>query len=467
MDLEQIRRNIVWYKGYKSTNDQEMKVIENSILESVATYFRPVVKDIRDVSSFSKEIEEDQRKEQALKEFNEMKQVSSNFSINELVFSFMSKAHNDWILEHKEELENNSMKKPEKFVPIELLTEKEINEYMLIAGPIFESLEIAYNEQEVKKAFNSRKLIFMIKNEIFSNENLEDKLGDIERINPGIIEMSSDEEKSIQELLSNKEVIRNVAEHVKPRVNLNISDIFRKVLKQNNEVGYFTVDDKVSKKKEVYKFTDNISQKKIGFKKHALPRIERPITKAVYQLARFGGVIFAKNVKASDYKYYDYSNNAYEFIRQNDCSDEQKRAIERRNKKLNKLIDKFDFDADADNPGVISMVVVRKYFKVPRQQYLAEKDIYDSRKTEIIQIPITKKELVEMRILPDEVGWEKDKKARIQSSNKTFLASPYKRLQEKNDFKESLLLVDKSKNINNEKTSIESTKNINIEENDR
>ena len=53
-----------------------------------------------------------------------MKQVSSNFSINELVFSFMSKAHNDWILEHKEELENNSMKKPEKFVPIELLQKK-------------------------------------------------------------------------------------------------------------------------------------------------------------------------------------------------------------------------------------------------------------------------------------------------------------------------------------------------------
>lgn len=462
MNLEQLKRNLVNYAGFKPTNNQKLKIIENSFLNSAAMYFRAVEKDIHGKPIFSKNIAENQKESVILNELKEMKQVSQNFRINELVVNFMSKAHNDWIVEHKHELQNNNMKNPEKFVPIELLTTKEINEYMSVLTPIFKSLEISFDEKEVRKAFARRQLVFMIKNEIFSDENLEEKLRNINVLNPDILDVNISDEPTILELLEKEDVAKNIAEHVKPRKNLDIADKFKEVLKQNSNVGYFTVD-KVQKKKNVYRFSESISQKKIGFKKHALPKLEKPITKAVHYLARSGGVIFAKNVKTSDYKYFDYYNNAYKFVEYKDCSDEQKRAIDRRQRKLEKLSKNINYNLDSDHLGVISMVIVKKDLKLPSQQYLKDKDKYYKRETEVIQIPITQRELLDMNILPEEVGWEKEKKARITSSSKSFFASNIKKLQESNEFKDSLL-VNISRNIDETKPNMESKRKESKEE---
>lgn len=462
MDLEQFRKGLVWRNGYKGTNNQDLKVFENSILESVSTYFRPIEKGIHVMPVFSNQYDGKDIKEKVLQEIDNMKQVSNNFYINELVVSFMSKAHNDWILAHIEELENNQMKNPEKFVPLELLTNKEIEEYLSVITPIFNSINIDIDEQEVKKVFSKQQLIFMIKNELFSDNYLTERIMDINKINPELSGKYKNEEKSIEDIYAQKDVAIEIAKHVKPRINLCISDKFREVLSQNNEIGFFEKDKK-EKEKLVYKFTDTISQKKIGFKKHAMPRPEKPVSKAIYQLAK-SGVIFVKNVKTSDYKYYDYSNNANQFIEYQKCSEDQKRAIARRERKLEKMANKINRNSDAEIPGVVTMVIVRKDAKFPVQNYLKEEDRYYPRETEIIQIPITQKELIEMKVLPDEVGWEKDKKAKILSNKKTFFATTVRKVNEKNEFKDSLK-IDNNKNINQEKINTNTEQN-NAKENE-
>lgn len=455
MNAEQLKDNLVKYTGYRCTNNQELKNIEDSILNSVASYFRPVAKDANKMAAPSKNLKEDLKKEVVLQELREMKQVSSNFYVDELVVNVMSKAHNDWILAHRAELENNDMKEPEKFVPFELLTSQDLKDYMRAVIPVFKCLNIDINEQEVIKAFTRKQLLFMIKYEIYSGENLIEKIMNIKNLNPEILETSSIEQKSIQELYANEDVAKNIAEHVKQRKNLNIADKFKEVFAQTDDVGFFTAPKRL-KRKFVYRFSDNISQKKIGFKKHALPRIERPITKTIYQLARFAGVIFAKNVKTGDYKYPDYSYNSYQFVEYKDCSDEQKRAIDRREKRIRKSALNLEYNGNADIPGVISMVIVKKNPILAYKNFMDIDIKEDQRKTEIIQIPITQGELLKMNILPEEVGWEKEKKAKIQSSDKVVFAAPDKMSQEKNEFRALLVEMSQTDNKGDTKINMES-----------
>ena len=82
-----------------------------------------------------------------------------------------------------------------------------------------------------------------------------------------------------------------------------------------------------------------------------------------------------------------------------------------------------------------------------------------SRRKEIIQIPITKRELAKLKVLPEEIGWEKEKKAKLQESERVFFAVPDKE-NKRNDFIRKI--KDDANNIEptNAKISFEQMKTI-------
>ena len=120
----------------------------------------------------------------------------------------------------------------------------------------------------------------------------------------------------------------------------------------------------------------------------------------------------------------------------------------------------MDYNRDADTPGVISMIIVKKNPMLFYQNFNAVNDDNYQRKAEIIQIPITQKELLKIGILPEEIGWEKEKKARIQSSDKVYYAVPDKSLSQKSEFKNLLIELARNGNSNEEKISMESVRKV-------
>ena len=458
MDAKQLKRDLETYAGYKCVNNQDLKVIEDSIFGNIMSFFRPITKDVFENPTISNNVSEDLRKEVVLNQFEGMKQVSKEYLIDELVVYFLSKAHNDWILEHKENLEKNDLKNPEKFAPFELVDDKDFNNYLNVITPIFNSLDIKFDKRDVETAFARRQLIFMLKNEIFTGDNLKEKIMNIKETNPEMIEVSSPGSSRIQDLYRKEDIAENIAENVKKRIHLNFADKFKEVFCLDNKAGFFVADNS-KKDMQVYKFSDNLGQKKIGFKKQSLPKPGKPVTKAVFKLAKLGETFFAKNVKVSDYKYCDYSANTNQFLSYDECSEEQKRAIDKREKSLKKFSDSIDYNKDADTPGVISLVVVRENPMQFYKKHMQLEDVDDEqKKKEIIQIPITQRELVKMRVLPEEIGWEKEKKAKIQSSDKVIYVVPNEKAIGQNDFRDLLVEMAQSGSSTDEKISMENIK---------
>lgn len=428
MDGKQLKMDLETYAGYKCSGDnQDMKVIEASIFDGISIYLSPVTKDVFRNPASSSNVSEDLRKEIVLKQFKQIKkQASQDYYCDELVVHLLNKAHNDWILAHKEELEKSELRNLEKFAPFPLITNEMCNEYLNVLTPIFKCLDIKFDKRDVETAFARRQLIFMLKNEIFSGDNLKEKIMNIKEIYPEILELGTKLKgiKKIQELYAMEDIAENIAERINQRNSLNFADKFKEVFLKDNKVGFFSVVNSKQDNK-IYKFSDRFSQQKIGFKKQGLPRPGKPVTEAVFKLARFGNTFFAKNVGRNDYKYRNYSTNANQFLTYDNCNEEQKRAIDKREKRLKKFINKIDYINDADTPGVISLVVVRHE---PECLYKEDMNTANDKK-EIIQIPITQRELAKMRILPNEVGWEKEKKAIINSSNKAIFVSSDKSLK--------------------------------------
>lgn len=432
MDAKQLKRDLEKYAGYKySSNNRDMKVIEESIFEGISNYLRPVTKDVFGNPINSSNISEDLRKESVLKHFELIKQVSEDYFSDELVVYLLDRAHNDWILAHKEELEKMEIRNPEKFAPFPFITNESFNEYLNVLTPIFKCLDIKFDKGEVETAFARKQLVFMLKNEIFIGDDLKEKIMNIKETYPEILEVATGKSTRIQDLYAIEDVAEIISESVNQKIHLNFADKFKEVFLNDNKVGFFSVTNS-KQDKNVYKFFDSLGQKKIGFKKHGLPRPGKPVTEAVFKLARLGNAFFAKNVKISDYKYGEYSVNSNQFLTYDKCNEEQKRAIDKREKSLKKFIDNIDFNNDADIPGVISLVVVRQEPECFLKEYMNNDN--EKKKKEIIQIPITQRELAKMRILPEEVGWEKEKKAIIHSSDKAVFVSSDKRLKQRKDF---------------------------------
>ena len=466
MDSKEFIKYIKEYKGYQYKGSHELKEIEESIMKRMVNWLCPRPKD----TVLSKDYEKEEReveKEEAFEAFKEIKNNINNYHIPELIIYFLSEAHNDWILAHKDELLKQPIKDAEKYVPLELLNIKEFEKYLSVATPIFNAVDINFDNQEIRREFDRKQLLFMIERKIYTNNDLKEKIRYTEIINPEILEVNISKPKRIQEIFDNEDISMEVADKVNENIDLNIANKIKKVFYSNGDDVGFLIADSGKDRIDVYKFADNISQKKIGFKKLAYPRPNKPITKDLYELARFGGIIFAKNVKKSDYKYFNYfkyEKRVPTFLPENECNEEQKKLIQKRKSKIQKYTDRYEKSRKGDIPGVITLVHLKEQL-MPFQNHVTTKlDDNMRNNIEIIQIPITRKELIKMKILPEEVGWEKEKKAKIASNSKVYLATPdkldefivrqnVKNSNGENVFKNFLVELAKNGNLDDKKIS--------------
>lgn len=462
MNAKQLKEDLEQYKGYHYKGNSELKVIEKGIFQKMSNWLRPITTDVPVLKSMGNNEENILYKEEALKNIEGMKKVSKEYHVPELIINFLSGAHTDWMIEHKDDLTDANLKNAGKFVPLELLAKSEFDKYLSILIPIFNCVDIDVDVQKVEKELLRRQLLFMIEKEIFSKEDLKYRIMDTVNFNPEIAGLLIGSKNSkIEDYFKQEKNAQMIADSVSENCELNLANKFKQVFCQNSDdVGILDVKN-VEDRMQIYKFADNLGQKKIGIKKIGLPRPNKPVTKDIYELARFGGIIFAKNVKRNDYKYVNcnkFIKSVVQFIPYKECSEEQKRLVDRRERKLQKYISKMQKNNKSDIPGIVSLVIVKE-----KERYYNNKLSLKGNKAgeniEIIQIPVTKNELIKMRILPEEIGWEKEKKAKINSYNKVYCAVSDK-LEEfnvrqnveshngKNDFRNGLVELAKRKDIN-------------------
>lgn len=472
MSWEDLKRDLEEVKHYNVHIDMELKKIETDMFETIYSLLRVVNEensnDYNNImqGNTSEEDIENLKNGYISKAQNisKLSENSENYYIPEMLLYVMSHAHNNWVSNNinKYGLKNDNT--AYKYVPFNMLNWNVVEkEYYSILKPIIDSIGIKCDKEEICKQFQRNQLTFLFENEVFSKEDLHDRMKNIINTYKTIY---LDVNKADDEKYSDDAVIENISNQVSKKMELNWAKRFKQVLMMDKgEIGIITASN-IQQRKKVYKFSDNIGQKIIGFKKDAFPVFNKPISKVLYNLATVNGIIFAKNIKKHEYKYFNSNiimNRPVQFISYEDCSEEQKRQISKRRKKVKKFVDKVEKYAKnkKEEYGLITLIPINKENpnELPGSNYKKT----NNESGNIIQIRMSLKELAQFEILPEEIGWESHNKALITSSKGKLLdAGDYvSRLNNEiaNDFidrvKVNISEGDKTKKINMDKDNKE------------
>lgn len=419
MDYQKVKDNLEKYNGYSSQKTDENKMIEQSILTQIISFLR--IYEERDMYSkvnakkdFEEYLKNKNNDETELRRFQkdleQMRKATDNYKMSELFLFIMSNAHNMWLEKNKGNLLKKNIVNPYNYVPFELLKYDDIDRYLNVLYPITKALNIDIDCNELRKAHERKQIAFLIENKIFSETDLKNIIKQPCKIYSKIDEMVNDGDITLKQILELEKIADVIAKGVSKKIELNISKHLKETLKSDKKnVGIVKIKD-LDKRKRVFRFLEDIKNKKIGVKKLAFPRPNKPINKVLYDIVKTSDVIFAQNIKKYDYKYFDLKNHVIkevDFIPQEKCTSEQKRQIEKRNKKLKTFKAKVE-NCDSkkyDIPGIITMIYV------------------GNNENQVVQLEITKRELAEIDILPSEIGWEEKNKALINmnKNNVTFI----------------------------------------------
>lgn len=427
-EINNLENYLIELKGYKSQQNEENRFIENSMFRRVIALLKLSHSNrAQDEKKYSKMnyntfSKEEEKIKQELEKLNELKENAGNYIIPELMLFIMSSAHNDWIVSNfsdtkEKELNNKNtnnkkmIEQKDRFVQFELLNKENLKKYSSVLFPIFDALEIEYDKNDVIYQFDRKQLVYMLKNGIFSDDSLKEKLqnSDIEYLET--YEYKANGKENINKKLKDFIIKNDVAQSVQEKLEINFVNNFKKNLKlDSKDIGIFYVP-KRNQKKLNFKFDDSIMHKKIGLKKIAYPHANKPIPKVLFDLAVNVGVFFAENLNSKKYEYINFNDQTVEknlFLSYDECSEEQKKHINKREKKVDKFVKKIEkSDSKKYNEkGLITIVMPNNF----------------EDRANIVQIEISKKELAECRILPSEVGWCIKKKSLINSSKNLLLS---------------------------------------------
>lgn len=425
MSWENLKRDLEAVKHYNPQIDMEQKKIETYMFETIYSLLRVINEDNNNEynSIMQSDITEDDidnlKSDNIIKlqNISKMSENSGNYYIPEMMLYIMSRAHNDWVSNNINKYDLEKDKNVYKYVPFNMLEWNEIEEkYYNILKPITDSIGINCDKEDIHKQFERNQLTFLFENNVFSKDDLADKMKNI--INDYKM-IFLDLNKTDEEKYCSDSVINNITKQVSKRIELNWVKRFKQILMMDKgEVGIITAGN-IQQRKKVYKFSDNIGQKIIGFKKDAFPVFNKPISKVLYNLATVNGIIFAKNIKKHEYKYFNSNiimNKPAQFISYDVCSEEQKRQILKRRKKVKKFVDKVEKNNKGEEYGLITLIPINKENS---EELIGKQTNKESGK--IIQIQMTLKELAQLEILPEEIGWESHNKALITSSKGKLL----------------------------------------------
>ena len=283
--------------------------------------------------------------------------------------------------------------------------------------------------------------VFLFENGIVSKEALQEKLPELQNISIKSQHAKKTEEiNHLEDKLAKSYVQNKIIEEMLKTEDINLANQLKKALAvDKGQLGFIDVRNP-EERRNIYKFEDNIRQRKFGIKKEAHPRIKMPINKTLFKLARIG-YIWADNLNLYNYKYVDISGHFRGtmskplFIPCDQCTDEQKKIAEKRNIVLQKFVNKVKSTKGKkyEEPGVITFVMPDR---------TVNKDLANSKEDElsIIQIEITQKELANLGILPEELGWESKRRGLVNSSRNVLISSSSEKEYTESDFeKESFL----------------------------
>ncbi|MBR1654205.1 MAG: hypothetical protein IJ690_04575 [Clostridia bacterium] len=407
MDSKKLKMLLKEYRGYKGQNEQEDMKLESFMLSRIYSFFN--IASIE--KSRTNELEEllEINTENSAEDLRKLEQGTENYNVTELILYVMSNAHEDWIIRHQDSLNDKQINNAYKFVPFNLLNWKDAKKYFAILEPIFNALNVNYDEEEVKNQFDRDQLLYLIKYGIYTKEIFKEKLKKMDELYPEVLTVKCKEGVRLDQKLSEENISDQIFKEASGKISFNVSDRLKKMLKiDKDNIGFVKTDD-LTHRLSTYKYADNIVQRKIGFKRFAFPRFTKAIPKTIYELANNLGIIFAKNVNKHDYNYVDFKDNIGKkvlFLTYNECTNEQKKHIEKRRRKLEKFVSKVQKSKSKKytESGVITLVNSRF-------------NLADNTMPEIIQFEITKKELAQIGILPSEIGWESKNKALVSSNN--------------------------------------------------
>ena len=457
MDSEKLKKELVKFKNYRIQTECENMRIEDFMLSEICEFLDVQTMEKNENNNleeiFKKHYEKDEDNT-SIEDLNKLKRDSDNYNISELILFFISHAHDDWVKRNESRLDCKKINDAYKFVPYELLGWDELQSYYSVLSPMLKALEIEHDEQKVKRDYEIEQVVFLLNNGIYTNELLDEKLKNIGSIYPQILSVKCKDGKSLCDKINSKNVSEQISCQYSDKYSINMVEKLKNIIRtEKGNIGFANIPD-IQYRKSTYKLSQDFEKSKIGIKRNAMPRVTRPINKAFFVLAHNSGIIFLKNPNKYDYNYIDYSKHFVEkvsFKSFDQCTNDQKKQIEKRNKKLEIFISKVNKKNNNRyaEPGLITLVTVNK-------------EINDSNaKSEILQIEISKKELADLGVLPEEVCWETKSKALINLSKSTIINSngiieklgkPQDR--RKKEFKDRIIVnIDKTKQ-NQEKSEI-------------
>ena len=171
MDSKKLKMLLKEYRGYKGQNEQEDMKLESFMLSRIYSFFN--IASIE--KSRTNELEEllEINTENSAEDLRKLEQGTENYNVTELILYVMSNAHEDWIIRHQDSLNDKQINNAYKFIPFNLLNWKDAKKYFAILEPIFNALNINYDEEEVKNQFDRDQLLYLIKHGIYTKEILK------------------------------------------------------------------------------------------------------------------------------------------------------------------------------------------------------------------------------------------------------------------------------------------------------
>lgn len=135
--------------------------------------------------------------------------------------------------------------------------------------------------------------------------------------------------------------------------------------------------------------------------------VSRPMPKKIFDIGKEYGAGFPADIRHV-VEAYSGSESVYEnnFISMDDCSEEQKKEILKRTKKVEKFQEKVSKSEDGryDKKGVISIPI----YETNNMEYVpfpVKKDYPRAKVADTIEIEVTQRELAEAGILPEDFKW--------------------------------------------------------------
>lgn len=465
MNWRELKNELKDVKGYVGPDDIEAQKIEIYML-----------KKIDDILRMSQEEKEDYEEIKRIKEkysttannldatqiedIEKLKEASVNYKFPEFMIYIMWDVHNKFVTDNISKYDLKTSKEAYKFVPFNLLNWNEVDKrYYSVLTPILDAMDIKHDKEATKKQFKRNQLVFLINKGIYSKQDLQEKMKDMRKFFPELLISRDEKGNKVSDILSEESTIQNITNQVAKKIDLNVANLLKQsFLDDKNEIGIIHVED-LNERKGIYKFAGNLGQRKIGFKRIAYPKPNKPISKIMYELSNEAGIIFAQNIKKHDYKYTDTSMNMHKkvnFIPYEECTEDLKKQIDKRNKKVKKFVEKVEKGNNKKyiEPGLITLVTIKKEYD--RDGMLIKDSQYnqnegDNLNTSIIQIPMSLKELAQFGVLPQEIGWEANNKSLLHSKRSRLMLTDNNGKDNSTEFKNRLKIENVKTELNTEK----------------